>query len=308
VNLAALAVLGHAEAFTLSQLFTPLLFELLATYRNRPITEPLAKEGILSITLEWQLVAHSQDLTPAEGAVASAIARRIRPGNQSEPIPFRTLYAESVGVSSKETIKRALIRLEALGVIQVSKQPKGSRKPSVISWVLTCPQECQLDHAKGNTRASATPLEKEFLKREANTAPDSDTPHSVGHDTPHSVGHLKKLKEREGSLVSFIRETLLELENPSPLQAQLLAAAQDLKTSGLVNTQAELIIVSKNPESTYSYLKAITLKDPHKLLPKPSVSEPSPAFTHLPPDLRDLELAKLNRPDPFAAQKALAND
>lgn len=262
----------------------------------------------MSTTLEWQLVAHSQDLTLAEGSVAQAIARRIRPGNQSEPIPFRTLYAESVGVKSKETIKNALIRLETLGVIQVSKQPKGSRKPSVIHWVLACPGECQLDHAKGNTKTATTLLEKEFLARETSKLSESDTPQPLGHDTPQPLGHLKKLKERDSSLVSFIAETLLEIENPTPSQVALLEALGKPETSGLVRARAEQIIVSKNPESVYSYLKAVVLKTPHSLLPKPAITQAPPGLGHLPPGLRELELAKLNRPDPFAAQKALAND
>jgi len=112
---------------------------------------------------EWQLVAHSpQTLSPAEGAVAAAIARRIKPGKISEPIPFRTLYAESIGVRSKATIQSALITLESLGFIQVSKPPKGSRLPSVITWALTCPPDCLIDHANGNKKAKQTKLEIEL--------------------------------------------------------------------------------------------------------------------------------------------------
>ena len=263
----------------------------------------------MSLNEEWQLVAHNKDLTPAEGAVAQAIARRIRPGNNSEPIPFRTLYAESVGVSSKETIKRALVRLEALGVIQVSKTPKGSRKPSVISWVLACPGECQLDHANGNRRAAKTKLEREFLELSQAQPQESDTPHSVGHDTPHSVGRFKKeKKEREGSLVSFLRETLLELENITPLQGQLLEALTDPQLAGEVRTRAEQLIISKEPQDPYSYLAAIAKKDPQKLFPKPQATQAPPSFDYLPPQLREAALANLTRPDPFAAQKAAAND
>jgi hypothetical protein len=263
----------------------------------------------MSLNEEWQLVAHNKDLTAAEGAVAQAIARRIRPGNKSEPIPFRTLYAESVGVSSKETIKRALVRLEALGVIQVSKTPKGSRKPSVISWLLECPSECQLDHANGNRRAARTKLERELLELAETQHQNSDTPHSVGHDTPHSVGRFKKeKKEREGSLVSFIRETLLELENITPLQGQLLEALTDPQLAGQVRARAEHLILSKEPQDPYNYLAAIAKKDPQKLFPKPPATQAPPNLSHLPPGIRETELAKLTRPDPFAHLKAAAND
>lgn len=263
----------------------------------------------MSLKEEWQLVAHNKDLTPAEGAVAQAIARRIRPGNNSEPIPFRTLYAESVGVSSKETIKRALVRLEALGVIQVSKTPKGSRKPSVISWVLACPSECQLDHANGNRRAAKTKLEREFLEAQLTKPQDSDTPHSVGHDTPHSVGHLKKeKKEREDSYISFIRETLLEQAELNPNQSNLLEALIDPEEVGKVRARAEQIVLDKSPADPFSYLAAIAKRDPYKLLPKPQATQAPPNLSHLPAGIREIELAKLNRPDPFAAQKAAAND
>jgi hypothetical protein len=263
----------------------------------------------MSLYEEWQLVAHNKDLTAAEGAVAQAIARRIRPGNNSEPIPFRTLYAESVGVSSRETIKRALVRLEALGVIQVSKTLKGSRNPRVISWLLECPRECELDHANGNRRAAKTKLEREFLELSQTEPQELRHSHSVGHDTPTPVGRFKKeKKEREGSLVSFIRETLLELDRNTPLQEQLLEATTDPQLAGEVQARAEQLIVSKEPENPYNYLAAIAKKDPHKLFPKPQTTQAPPNLSHLPAGIREIELAKLNRPDPFAAQKVAAND
>jgi hypothetical protein len=154
----------------------------------------------LSLKEEWQLVAHSAllSLTPAEGAVAQAIARRIRPNSPSEQLPFRTIYAESVGVTSKATIQRALEKLSGLGVIKLSQTASGSRSPRVITWLLECPAECELDHANGNRKLKTTRLERE-IEALANKTPQSDTPTGLGHDTPHSVGHLKKEnKEREG--------------------------------------------------------------------------------------------------------------
>lgn len=255
----------------------------------------------MSIKEEWQLVAHKpKTLTLSQLAIAHAIARRL-PNAESVRIPQRTLLQES-GIKSSGTVVLALKALEEAGLIKVTPSVVGSRKANLITWLLTCPEGCQVDHQNANTRIPKKPISPSGPEKSSRSEN-----RGVSRSENRSALRIDK-KEREGSLVSFIRETLLELDSPSPLQAQLLEAAQDLKTSGLVNTQAELIIVSKNPESAYSYLKAIALKDPHKLLPKPAITQAPQSFEHLPPGDRELELAKLTRPDPFAAQKALAND
>jgi hypothetical protein len=260
----------------------------------------------MSFIQEWQLVAHTpKDLTPAEGAVLTAIARRIRPGNNSEEIPFRTIYAESVGVKSKDTIKRALEHLEALGVIQVSKSPRGSRRPSTITWALECPLECALDHANGNRKATKTKLEKEFeaVELESATRP---TPQDTTRPTPQDT---LRSKERERTdLVSFVRETLLELAELTPQQTQLLEALTDPEEAGKVRTRAEEFLIDKDPSDPWAYLAAIARKDPQRLFPKPQLTQAPPNLSHLPAEIREAQLRKLSRPDPFAHLKAAAND
>lgn len=243
----------------------------------------------MSLKEEWQLVAHSAplSLTPAEGAVAQAIARRIKPNSPSEEIPFRTIYAESVGVSSKATIQAALAKLEALGVIQISKTPRGSRKPSVITWLLSCPGECDLDHANGNRKLKTTALEREFASLAKETL-ESDTPQSLGHDTPQSLGHLKKeRKEREG-ILSFIEEALEETQELNPHQRELKEALKDPEKRSLIRNQAELLAIKAR--DVRAYLGAIATSSPQKLLPKSLPQQAPPDYSHLSREMRELQL------------------
>jgi hypothetical protein len=243
----------------------------------------------LSLKEEWQLVAHSAllSLTPAEGAVAQAIARRIRPNSPSEQLPFRTIYAESVGVTSKATIQRALEKLSGLGVIKLSQTASGSRSPRVITWLLECPAECELDHANGNRKLKTTRLERE-IEALANKTPQSDTPTGLGHDTPHSVGHLKKEnKEREG-ILSFIEKALSDNGQLDPNQRKLKEALEIPEQRALIQTRADLLAVKA--QDVRAYLSAIALSNPEKLLPREAPKQSPPDYSHLSREMREFQL------------------
>lgn len=240
----------------------------------------------MSLREEWQLVAHNKDLTAAEGAVAQAIARRIKPGQTGEALPIRTLLAESVGVTSKSTIELALRKLEALGVIRVSKPPKGSRKPSVITWSLECPGDCQLDHSKANSKLSQTYLERQFEEAQITEPPLVTRPDSQDTTRPDSQDTLRsKELEREG-LLSFIEKTLTQVESPNPNQELLLAGLRDKEKRQLIQFNAEQLAL-KAEQNSEGYLKAIVLNSPQKLLPKPAPIQSPPDYSHLPRELQD---------------------
>lgn len=233
----------------------------------------------MSFKKEWQLVAHQPDLTPAEGAVAQAIARRIKTDNLSERIPIRTLLAESVGVKSKDTIERALTKLESLGVIRLSKPPKGSRQATLISWVLSCPESCQIDHAKGNKKL---------------TTPKVTRPNPQDATRPNPQDALR-VKERErSSLVSFIYDTLKELPNPSAQHLDLLAAIDNPVEVSEIRARTEQLAIKANHDP-HSYLKAIAISEPWKLRPKPKPAQAPPDFSHLHPELAEAQRRKLER-------------
>ena len=243
----------------------------------------------MSLREEWQLVAHSAllALTPAEGAVAQAIARRIRPNSPSEQLPFRTIYAESVGVTSKRTIQRALEKLDSLGVIRIPKTAPGSRSPRVITWLLECPAECQLDHANGNRKLATTRLESEF-EALAEKTPESDTPTGVGHDTPYSVGHLKKEKKEREGILSFIEKALSEAGELDPNQRELKEALENPEKRALVRTKADLLAIKA--QDVRSYLSAIALRNPEKLLPRELPKQAPPDYSHLSREMREFQL------------------
>ena len=234
---------------------------------------------------EWQLVAHAPtELTPAEGSVAQAIARRIKPGKHSEPIPQRTLYAESIGVKSKDTIKRALARLEALGVIEVRTPPKGSRLPSVITWALECPGDCRQDHSNGNKKTAQTVLERQLEELEKSESQNATRPTHQGTTRPTHQGALRSIKkERDGSFLDCIEEALKKVTSKTEGQRALEAALADSNQRAIVRTAAELLAVKaeQNPEN---YLAQIAISSPHKLLP----SAPKTARALTPPDLSHL--------------------
>ena len=247
----------------------------------------------MSFREEWQLVAHQQDLTPAEGAVAQAIARRIRPDSPELPIPIRTLLGESVGVKSKRTIEAALQRLEALGIIAVTKPAKGSRKPSRITWELECPPECQLNHDRGNTRLSETRLERELRDLAESTPEKATRPNSEDTTRPNSEDALRIERRERSALVSFIAETIEGLPNPGPLHLELLASL-DTEELPAIRAQAEQLLV-KAEQNPWNYLRAIIAKSPYKLKPKPSPTQAPPDFGHLPPEVAEAQMRKLER-------------
>lgn len=248
----------------------------------------------MSIKEEWQLVAHNQDLTPAEGAVAQAIARRIKPGSQGEFLPIRTLLEESVGVRSKATIESALVRLSQLGLIQITKQPRGSRKPSLITWTLECPPDCLLDHAAGNKKASKTAPERQLEELSKATPEEATRPNPQDTTRPNPQDALRSKEiEREGYL-SFIEEALEALPEKTERHKELLAGLADPETKKAIRFITEQLAL-KAEQDTYRYLKAIAQRHPWKFLPKPPTEQAPPDLSHLPPELREAQLRKLER-------------
>jgi hypothetical protein len=236
----------------------------------------------MSFREEWQLVAHQPDLTPAEGAVAQAIARRLKPDSESVLIPLRTLLAESVGVRSKDTIERALIKLESLGVIQVIKPRPGSRQPSKVRWLLTCPEGCEQDHSRANERLR--PVKDSPSQKATRPNPQDKT-------RPNPQDALRSKERERSSLVSFIEQTLSELPNPSALHLELLAALENPAEVELVRARADLLFM-KAEQDGHAYLKAIITSSPHKLKPKPTPEQAPPDFSHLAPEIAAAQMRK----------------
>lgn len=241
----------------------------------------------MSIKLEWQLVAHNEGLTAAEGAVAQAIARRIRPDNEAsgERIPIRTLYAESVGVKSKDTIERALARLISLGIIQVRKPGKGSRQASVITWALQCPEGCQLDHANGNTRIKTG---------KESTSPKATRPNPQDATRPNPQDALRSKERERDPLVSFISQTLKELPNPTPQHLELLSGLDNPEELAEIRTRAKFYLNEADYDE-FSYLRKIITNSPTRLKPKPKPEQAPPDFSHLPPELAAAQMRKRER-------------
>ena len=231
----------------------------------------------MSIRESWQLVAHSpKALSPAHRCVADAIARRIIPGNLTQPIPQRTLLAES-GVKSKDTVQKALAALQVLGVITV-KSRIGSRQADLITWLLECPQNCELDHSNANRRT----------KSERATRP---TVQDMTRPTVQDALRSNK-KERKGFL-DFIQDSL-ELSNKTGDHVALSEALQNTSQRGLVLVKAEALAnKGTNPEA---YLKAIVRDNPRHLLPDPPKRKPELDYSHLPPEIaaiyRRLDIAR----------------
>lgn len=246
----------------------------------------------MSLKEEWQLVAHNKHLTPAQGSVALAIARRIDPHTLETKLSFKALYAESVGVGSKETISKALDLLEELGVITRTQPLRGSRTAQLIRWVLECPLDCQSDHSNANKKLKLTRLEREN-KPAIEPEQEERHAHSLGHDTPTHQDALRKkeIRERE-TLLSFIEEAL-ETESETAAHLALSEALKDPEQRALIRTRAEqLAIKADNPKP---YLKAIAIKSPEKLLPKLPTPQAPPDFSHLPKDIREAQLRKWQR-------------
>lgn len=246
----------------------------------------------MSIREEWQLVAHSPDITPATGSVAQAIARRIRPGKAGERLPQRTLLAESVGVSSKGTVIKALKELEELGVIQLEIPPKGSRQPSRIVWALECPQDCLMDHNKGNAKTEKTHLERELEKLESEESEKATRPNPQTTTRPNPQTALTSINKRErSSLISIIEKTLESLEVKTDQHQALMNALVNDEELGKVQTRAEQLAL-KAEHDPQRYLAAIATREPWKLLPKEKPAQAPPDFSHLPRQLREAQKRK----------------
>jgi hypothetical protein len=236
----------------------------------------------LSYILEWQLVAHAPEtITPAQGAVATAIARRIPPGKVSIRIPQRTLLAEAVGVNSKRTIQRALVELQILGVIGVQAAATGSRKPDLVSWRLECPEGCQIDHINGNTKISASPKEATRPNPDTSTRPNPDTP-------------LRSSNKREIGILGFIEKGLESVETKSEAHLEIIAALADPEQKALIRQRAELLSL-KAEQSPENYLAQIAISSPRKLLPKPPKAQEPPNLSHLPRELQESRLRAWER-------------
>lgn len=243
----------------------------------------------MSIREEWQLVAHSPKITPATGSVAQAIARRIRPNKTSERIPQRTLLAESVGVSSKGTIKRALAELVELGVIRLEVSPKGSRKPSLITWSLECPQDCLMDHTKGNTKTTKTHLERQLETLNSEEEEKATHPNPETTTCPNPETALTSINKRErSSLISFIEKALNQIEQKTSEHQALIKALANSEEIALVQVRAEQIALKPHIDNPANYLGHITREEPWKLLPKPKPKQAPPDFSHLRPELREV--------------------
>jgi hypothetical protein len=236
----------------------------------------------LSYREEWQLVAHTpKTLTPAQGAVLSAIARRISPKTLKSAIPQRTLYAESVGVKSKDTITRALIELQILGVIRVEPAARGSRKPDLISWTLECPEGCQLDHWNGNTQR-------------AKSSEKATRPTPQGETRPTPQGALRSSNKREIGILDFIEKGLGSVETKSEAHLEIIAALADPEQKALIRQRAELLSL-KAEQSPENYLAQIAISSPRKLLPKPPKAQEPPDLSHLPRELQESRLRAWER-------------
>jgi hypothetical protein len=177
---------------------------------------------------------------------------------------MRTLYAESVGVKSKDTIARALAKLESSGVITTQKAPIGSRKATQYTWALTCPEGCQVDHANGN-RKLKSPKPQETTR-----------PTQQETTRPTQQDALRVLRRERTNLISFIYQALKELPEPTSQHLDLIAA---IDSKALGEKVEEL---AKRGRSPYDYIKAIAISEPWKLLPKP---KPEPDYSHLPPTI-----------------------
>lgn len=246
----------------------------------------------MSIREEWQLVAHSPKVTPATGSVAQAIARRIRPGKTSEHIPQRTLLAESIGVSSKGTVIRALKELEELGVIRLEISAKGSRKPSLITWSLECPQDCLMDHTKGNTKTTKTHLERELEKLESEEREIATRPNPETTTRPNPETALTSIKNRErSSLISVVEKALNDLAEKTNQHQALIDALANGEELARVQARAEQLAL-KAEHDPQRYLAAIATREPWKLLPKEKPAQAPPDFSHLPRELREAQERK----------------
>jgi len=221
----------------------------------------------MSLREEWQLKAHSPKMNLATALVALAVASRIDPTRLSVKIPQRTLLAESVAITSRNTISKALNELQALGVIHRSKRAQGSRNATLITWVLQCPENCQIDHDRGNARKSKAPTTRSPIEH-SYPQPTPTNAHSLSHDTLTDWGALTKEQLREKGVLAFTYEVLQTIKEPTETHRALLSALRDRDNRLIVESKAEEIANSAS-SNWQSYLRKFIVDTPNKLLPKP---------------------------------------
>lgn len=222
----------------------------------------------MSITHEWQLVAHAPKMSPASGAVANAIARRIRPDKDREPIPQRTLLVESIGVQSKRTIERALSDLKELGVIDI--KPGFQRKPNLIVWRLECPENCNINHERGNAQKE---IRDKTRPNPVQLCPNPDDP-------------LTSVNNREKGEIFFeVEKALTQLKEPNGYQLKLIEGLKDKTQRPLIRIRLDELALKADKNAT-NYCKSIALEEPWQLLPKEKAPQKPPNFDNYPLQLR----------------------
>jgi hypothetical protein len=213
---------------------------------------------------EWQLVAHKpKTLTLSQLAVAHAIARRL-PNAESVRIPQRTLLQES-GIKSSGTVVLALAALEEAGLIKITLGAVGSRKASLITWRLSCPEGCQIDHQNANKKLSKMTPSQPLIEKSSR----SDSRSATRPDS-RSALRIDIKKERRGFL-RFIEEELATITDQSPDHSELISALKNPELTTQVNERAELL-ASKATINAEAYLKRITKENPRQLLPRPKAA------------------------------------
>lgn len=235
----------------------------------------------MSYIEEWQLVAHKpKSLTLSQLAIAHAIARRL-PNADSVRIPQRTLLAES-GVKSSGTVVLGLTALEEAGLISITPAAIGSRKASLITWLLACPEDCRIDHQNANKKLP----QKTAVQSESQDSSRSDS-RSVTRPDSRSALRIDIKKERRG-LLKLIDQELELIANKGEAHQRLLEALSDPEQAALIQARAEQLAL-KAKWNAESYLRDITREDPAALLPKPTAAQAPPNYSHLSPELRAIQ-------------------
>lgn len=209
---------------------------------------------------EWQLVSHKPKLSQAEALVALAIARRIPQGANSVRIPIRTLTAESVGLTSRNTIAKAKEGLERKGVIRITSK-SGARRAHLIEWALTCPDDCTQNHSEGNKRLGDTLTER---------AKELEQPNAIGprheHNMPTTEDALRSIK-KERDYLELVRTFLTELSNPTQAHLDLLAKLDNPQEAREVWVLVSGVIQGSDT-SAHNYLKKVVTNSPLRLMPR----------------------------------------
>lgn len=236
----------------------------------------------MSIREDWQLVAHKpKALTLSQLAIAHAIARRL-PNADSVRIPQRTLLSES-GVKSSGTVVLGLIALEKAGLISITPGAIGSRKASLITWLLTCPEDCRIDHQNANKKLP----QKAAVQSEPEESSRSDSRSATRPDS-RSALRIDIKKERRDSF-SFIEEELSAIETQTQDHSDLAKALSDPELNPQVRERAEQLS-AKATIAPEAYLKRIVRDDPKQLLPR---TKAAPAIAQTAKTIREKEASKI---------------